>query len=116
MFSLAQALVSLSLEQRLLTLERSLHAGEPFMCADRSDRELLVALRREEYEDDATTAQRSRRLAHGSLFVSMPTGGEKIHMFPSDYVMRTVARGRGGGEEHLGLHCDAPTWGTGRLR
>ena len=22
----------------------------------------------------------------------------------------------GGGEEHLGLHCDVPTWGTGRLR
>ena len=24
--------------------------------------------------------------------------------------------GAGGGEEHLGLHCDVPTWGTGRLR
>ena len=31
-------------------------------------------------------------------------------------VTGTVARGRGGGEEHLGLHCDVPTWGTGRLQ
>ena len=38
-----------------------------------------------------------------------------VGQFMSSHVMDTVARARGGGEEHLGLHCDVPTWGTGRV-